>query len=220
MLNKNLSRENCFPFFPIKPGKEIKPKRYAKYLGSGLSLQTPSQPVLWSKLHFAPLCVCIWNAMWLWKRNMNSIHQFLFILFPFFPLPIYKSFQLRLTVKQSTVSSLDILGLSLSSSIKAAWSLSDFSDLVWLWLLIMDCGFVFVCLFCSTVFCLFFVCELWLISNKVGLLEFCDLELFYYISINLTVFNGGNIYFWCYIILRAKGNVFLWGICIIYCVCV
>jgi len=48
----------------------MKPKRYADYPGVGLSLQAPSQPLFWSKLRFAPFCVCLWNAMGLSNRNM------------------------------------------------------------------------------------------------------------------------------------------------------
>lgn len=52
-----------------------------------------------------------------------------------------------------------------------------------------------LCLFCSTVFVsLFVVCELWLVSNKVSLLVYCNLEFSHYIAINFTVLNGENIY--------------------------
>lgn len=51
---------------------------------------------------------------------MISIHQILFFLVSLSFLPIHKFLQLRLTVRISTGSSLDILGLSFSVSIKAA----------------------------------------------------------------------------------------------------
>lgn len=124
------------------------------------------------------------------KHDFYTPASFFSSLFWFF-FPIHKSFQLRLTVKLTTVPAHWIFLAWVSVFQQKLHEVFLILMMVWLWLLNLDCGFVFV-LFNSVLFG-FFVCELWLVSNKVGLLESCDLEFSHYISTNLNVLNGGNI---------------------------
>lgn len=149
--------------------------------------------------------------------------SFFFSCFFFFP-SIHKSVQLRLTVKLCTVSSLDILGLSFSISAKAAWSLSDLGEGL---TMTTEHGLWFgLCLFVLFDSVWFFVCELWLLSNKVGLLESWDLEFPHYIFNQLRC-----VKWWQYLPLmvynfESKGECVCMGhlhnllcICVYYDLC-